>query len=195
MGPSHVVSIFALTYWTILVVELIGDKSIYTMTSLAARFRPASVSAGVSMAFMAKMLVAVLLGQALLQLPARITAVVTALTLFSTAVILWKRRPEPPGFEPSSRPWTNGFGTSFAAIFFSEWADVGQISAAALAVKYRMPAAVWMGATAALMTKGLLALTLGMQLRRHLPSSVSRLAAVASCAILAIIALGGAFVR
>ena len=53
---------------------------------------------------------------------------------------------------------------AFAAIFFSEWGDVGQVTAAAMSAKFVAPAAptttglvVWLGAVTAMVTKGVLA--------------------------------------
>ena len=189
------VTILVVTYWTVLAVELIGDKTIYTVTSLATRFHPAHVYAGISAAFVAKMLAAVLFGRILLQLPVRLTATVTSITLLVTAVVLWRKQMDVKPAPPEIRRWASAFGTSFAAIFFSEWADVGQISAAALATRYDAPMLVWVGATAALMTKGLLALTLGVQFRRHVSPSVTKLAAVASFAILGLLSLEGVLGR
>ena len=62
---------------------------------------------------------------------------------------------------------------SFAAIFFSEWGDVGQITAATLAAKYRMPLVVWVGAVSAMVTKGTLAAFLGAGIRRWIRDRVS----------------------
>jgi len=189
MPPHAAISVLALAYWTVFVVELIGDKSILTVTSLAARHRPAGVFAGISLAFMIKTGIAVLFGRALLQLPGRLTAAVSAMTLFVTAVALWQRPAESLRATGRESPWTNGFTVAFAALFLSEWADPGQLSTAALAAQYHSPLAIWAGANAALMTKGLLALTLGLQIRRHVSVSVARIAAVTSCTTLGLIAM------
>ena len=73
----------------------------------------------------------------------------------------------------------------FAAIFFSEWGDVGQITAAAMSVKYVWSAqtaatavwptaiVVWLGAVAAMVTKGALAAFLGAGVRRSIAERVS----------------------
>ena len=213
MRPHDVLSILALAYWTVLVVELVGDRALYAIASLASRYRPVVVFAGISAAFMAKVLAAVWFGRFLLALPPRATAVVSALTLFTTAILLWRRRGEPraaeaprtadtPRASDAPRPAnalrilaTSGLGTSFLTLFLSEWGDLGQMSVAAIASRTTQPFAVWLGATAALMTKGLIALTVGVQLRRHLPASASRLVATASCVLLGAFALRGAFAR
>jgi putative Ca2+/H+ antiporter (TMEM165/GDT1 family) len=66
-----------------LVAEPIGDKTIYTITSLASHYSPAAVYVGITVAFMGKMLFA--------EIPANITAVVSAPILFGTAEVLWRR--------------------------------------------------------------------------------------------------------
>jgi putative Ca2+/H+ antiporter (TMEM165/GDT1 family) len=186
-------TILTITYWTVLIAELIGDKAIYTVASLATRYRPANVYLGITIAFMGKMLAAVLFGQVLVNLPIRVTAAISAITFFFTAYLLWRKQRKARELVEESRGSAGGgIAVAFAAIFLSEWADVGQIAAAALAVQYRMPEAVWAGATAAMMTKGLLALTLGVQLRRYVPNDWLRIAAVTSCAILGLVAMGEA---
>lgn len=197
MQPRTVISIMLTTYWTILVVELLGDKAIYTITSLASRYSPSRVYTGITVAFMGKMLAAVLFAQILLRVPINISAVVSATILFITAAALWTKtsRSTSEGQSSDAPSSANGFVIAFAAIFFSEWADVGQLSTAALSAQYRMPLAIWIGATAALMTKGLLALILGVQLRRLVPNRVLRIAAAGSCCVLGVIAMRTVFVH
>jgi putative Ca2+/H+ antiporter (TMEM165/GDT1 family) len=62
---------------------------------------------------------------------------------------------------------------SFAAIFFSEWGDVGQVTAAAMTAKYHVALVVWLGAVAAMITKGSLAAFLGAGIRRSIHNRVS----------------------
>jgi putative Ca2+/H+ antiporter (TMEM165/GDT1 family) len=76
---------------------------------------------------------------------------------------------------------------AFAAIFFSEWGDVGQVTAATLTARYQMPLIVWLGASAALLTKGLLAVTLGRGLRRHIPGHVLRPVSAALCLLMGVV--------
>jgi len=197
MRLTDAISIALVTYWTILVAELLGDKAVYTITSLASRYSPPRVYTGVTAAFMGKVLVAVLFAQLLLRVPAYITAAVSAAILFLTAAALWLKSPSTGPLERASNVASSpgGFGVAFAALFFSEWADAGQLSTAALSAHYRMPLVIWMGATAALMTKGLLALTLGIQLRKFVPNCVLRIAAAGSCFILGVVAMRTALLR
>jgi Ca2+/H+ antiporter, TMEM165/GDT1 family len=196
MNQGNLIAVLAATYWTVLASELVGDKAIYTVASLATRYRPFSVYLGISFAFMGKMLIAVILGQTLLRLPGRLTAAISAAAFFSTAVwLLRMRKVESSSRQLWNASWSNGFAVSFMAIFFSEWLDIGQISAAALAARYGMPLTIWFAASAALLTKGLFALTLGIHLRRYVPPGVLKAIAVGSCGILGATTLRNVFVR
>ena len=67
---------------------------------------------------------------------------------------------------------------SGVSVLFAEWADLGQLTAAAMAVQLRAPVVVWMGAVSAMITKALLVATMGAGLRRwlglHMPAAVAR---------------------
>jgi putative Ca2+/H+ antiporter (TMEM165/GDT1 family) len=65
-------SLFETAYGTVLVAELSGDKLLYTLGALATRFRILPVLTGAALAFVLKMLAAVLLGQILAELPPRV---------------------------------------------------------------------------------------------------------------------------
>jgi len=198
MHLSPIVSILITVYWTILVVVLVGDKAIYTIASLASQYSLYWVYLGTSIAFMAKALAAVLFAQLLLRVPPRISAGISAAILFATAAALWRKASGPRSSDKTgdkSPSIGSGFAIAFAAIFFSEWGDVGQLSTAALSARYQMPFVVWIAASAALMTKGILALTLGVQLRRLLPDRILRIAAVGSCCVLGLVTMWTAVVR
>ena len=182
-------SLLLATYGTVLFAEMLGDKSIYTISSLTTRFRTWHVLAGISLAFAGKMLAAVLVGRAIAQLPPALIAGVSAATFFATALVIWFRSPEQPSHEQEhARRWARAVTVSFAAIFFTEWADVGQIATATLAARYREPLIVWLGATAALITKGVLAITLGVELRKRVSPRYVRYGAVTLCLALGILA-------
>jgi putative Ca2+/H+ antiporter (TMEM165/GDT1 family) len=70
-----------------------------------------------------------------------------------------------------------GAWVAFAAIFLSEWADLGQVTAAGMAMRFVWQEAtngsavqtafvVWMGATLAMVSKGTLAIILGAGAKR-----------------------------
>jgi putative Ca2+/H+ antiporter (TMEM165/GDT1 family) len=176
------------TYGAILVAELIGDKSIYTISSLAMRFRPVYVFCGFTIAFMAKMLLAVLLGRVISELPTSLIAITSTATFFLTALIIWfKKSDDKPIERKHETRFSRAALITFAAILFSEWGDVGQIMAATLTARYRMPLLVWTGATLALITKGLLALALGRGLRKRIPLQMLRPISATLCLIMGVV--------
>src|SRR5262249_38098262 len=102
---------------------MIGDRSLYTISSLASRFGVARVAAGVRGAFAMKMGVGVAVGRKLAELSPSIISAVSASTFFITAAVLYLRRDAHYGDAPFGR----AAAISFGAIFFTEWADIGQV--------------------------------------------------------------------
>ena len=157
-------SVLLATYAAVFLAEIVGDKLLYTTGILATRYRPVPIMIGVSLAFMAKMAVAVAVGSAIAQLPRGIVAVITAVSFIGVAYTLW-RKPDKSPKEKKEEPTHMALLVSFAAVFLSEWGDVGQITAATMAARYRVPVVVWAGAVLAMMTKGVLAAFLGAGVR------------------------------
>ena len=60
-------TIFFATYAAVFLAEIVGDKLLYTSGILATRYRSLPIMLGVTLAFMIKMGVAVLLGDAIAQ--------------------------------------------------------------------------------------------------------------------------------
>jgi putative Ca2+/H+ antiporter (TMEM165/GDT1 family) len=156
------------TYGTVFIAEIVGDKLLYTTGVLATRYRTAPILMGMALAFMAKMGVAVLVGKAISTLPPLLVAGITTLNFFAIAYALW-RKPDVREVRELQETKANSAAraalVSFAAIFFSEWGDVGQITAANLAAKFGNPWIVWIGAVAAMVTKGALAASIGASVR------------------------------
>jgi putative Ca2+/H+ antiporter (TMEM165/GDT1 family) len=146
----------------------------------------------------------VAVGTAISQLPRWLVATVTAASFVGVAVTLWKK---PDVRQPKAKDSRvlQGAMIAFAAIFFSEWGDVGQITAAAMSVKYVWSAqtasaavwptalVVWLGAVAAMVTKGVLAAFLGAGVRRSIAEKVSprmvRYAGTAALLVLGVLAV------
>lgn len=184
------------TYGTIFLSELLGDRSIYTISSLAMRFRALYVFCGFTVAFMIKMFAAVLLGQVIAQLPKSLIAITSTATFFVTALIIWFRKEDAGS---SRREEDNRFAkatlVTFAAVLFSEWGDIGQVMAATLTARYQLPLVVWSGATLALITKGLLALALGRGLRTRVPVHMLRPVSAGLCVIMGVISAIGPMLK
>lgn len=184
--------LFLVSYWTVFIAELVGDKSIYTVSSLTLRFRPLMVLPGVVIAFALKMLAAVLLGRFVVHLNYRWTDLVSACAFFVSAMLIWFGEHETASTQPTVKvSWWHAAMISFGSLFFTEWGDPGQISAVALTLKSHAIFAVWLGGTLAMTTKAALAMTLGVQLRDRLPQRTLRTLASVSCCILGVLALGG----
>ncbi|HXT64119.1 MAG TPA: TMEM165/GDT1 family protein [Pyrinomonadaceae bacterium] len=164
--------IFFATFGAVFLAEIVGDKLLYTTGVLSARYRTAPILIGMATAFMAKMGVAVLVGQAISKLPRLLVAGITAASFVGVAIALW-RKDDQYRHERDQHKAHKAAIVSFAAIFFSEWGDVGQITAAAMAAKYHAALIVWLGAVAAMITKGSLAAFLGAGLRRWIQDRVS----------------------
>ncbi|HWX55441.1 MAG TPA: TMEM165/GDT1 family protein [Verrucomicrobiae bacterium] len=183
-------SVVVLAFWAVLIAELVGDKSIYTLTSLSLRFRPVLVFAAFTVASGLKMLAAVLLGRVVMQFHSHWTYVISGVAFFISAVLIWWEEPPEAASSQAGKPWAQGALICFTSFFLTEWADPGQISAAALVVNSHMALATWMGGTLAILFKGGVAMTLGMQLRSRLPQWTLRTVASGSCCVLGILALG-----
>jgi putative Ca2+/H+ antiporter (TMEM165/GDT1 family) len=177
-GPM--LPIILATYGTVFVAEIVGDKLLYTTGVLATRYKTAPIMCGMALAFMLKMGVAVYVSKFISHLPPWLVALITAINFIAIAIVLWRK---PDKREIKQYPASRAVGVSFAAIFFSEWGDVGQLTAAGMALKF--PNAlllVWIGAVAAMVTKGILAASIGAGVRgwiqSHLSPKVIRYAAV-----------------
>jgi putative Ca2+/H+ antiporter (TMEM165/GDT1 family) len=185
------IAVFLATYGAVFIAEIVGDKLLYTTGVLAARYRAAPILCGMTLAFMAKMGAAVLVGRAIATLPPLLVAAVTTVNFFVIAFALWRQgdKKEPEKQHPSSRAAL----VSFAAIFFSEWGDVGQLTAVTMAARFGAPLWVWLGAVAAMVTKGALAASLGAGLRewiqKHFSPVTIKYAAVGALLLLGLLSV------
>lgn len=176
------ITVFLATYAAVFLAEIAGDKLLYTTGVLSSRYRPLPIVIGVTIAFMFKMAVAVAAGEWVSHLPPLVVAGVTALSFIGVAYTVW-RKPTRERTKKKKKDDHAGKAAlvSFAAIFFSEWGDVGQITAAAMAAKWMTaPAAtgatpyiVWLGAVLAMVTKGALAASIGAGARHWIEKTFS----------------------
>ena len=180
------VSVFLASYTIVFGAEIVGDKTVYTLGSLAARYRVLPLFAGSSGAFMIKMLVAVLLGGTIAKFPAIVVTAFSALTFFAMALVIWFKKPEDDEPKTAHRRGKIALA-AFASIFFSEWGDVGQVATATLAAQYQLLLIVWMGAVLAVMTKAFIALTFGAVMKSRLPTNFLRYATVGTCVVLGLL--------
>ena len=164
--------IYVATFTAVFIAEIVGDKLLYTTGVLASRYRTVPIMIGMAAAFMAKMGVAVLIGEAISKLPKLLVASITAISFIGVAITLW-RKDDQYREERDKHKVHKAAMISFAAIFFSEWGDVGQVTAATMAARYHVALIVWLGAVSAMVTKGSLAAFLGAGIRRWIRDRVS----------------------
>ena len=160
------------TFVAVFAAEIVGDKLIYTAGVLATRYRPAPMMWGIAAAFAAKMGVAVLVGQAIGKLPAAVLATVTGASFSWVAWRLWKT-PDTTIGPARDRRTSEAAAISFAAVFLTEWGDVGQVTAATMAAQFHRPGAVWAGAVLAMMAKAALAALLSGEIMRRVRHRIS----------------------
>ncbi|HUA87496.1 MAG TPA: TMEM165/GDT1 family protein [Bryobacteraceae bacterium] len=183
--------IFFATYGAVFVAEIVGDKLLYTTGVLAARYKTVPIMFGMAAAFMLKMAVAVAVGEAISKLPPIFVACLTAASFVGVAIAVWRKDERRSTKKEVSAP--KAAMVSFAAIFFSEWGDVGQITAAAMSAKYQVPLMVWLGAVSAMVTKGILAASIGAGVRgwiqEHVPPKMIRYAGVSALLLLGVLSV------
>ena len=174
-------ALFFATYAAVFLAEIAGDKLLYTTGVLSSRYRPLPIMVGVTIAFMAKMAVAVAVGERVSHLPPLLVAGVTGLSFIGVAYAVWRKPMVARVRKKEDHTAGKAAMVSFAAIFFSEWGDVGQVTAAAMATRSHSPPGaaipwpliVWFGAVLAMVTKGALAASIGAGARRWIEKTFS----------------------
>ena len=188
-------------YGAVFLAEIVGDKLLYTSGVLATRFRWGSVITGMTLAFMAKMAVAVAVGATIGKLlPPWLVAVLTAVSFIGVAIAMW-RQPDVRTPKEKDTRILRGAAIAFTTIFLSEWGDKGMTTAGVWAAASVSAApsrglthgtaalVVWIAAVAAMVTKGGLAVTLGSSIRTWIATHISP-RRVRHLAVLALIVLG-----
>jgi putative Ca2+/H+ antiporter (TMEM165/GDT1 family) len=175
------IALFFATYAAVFLAEIAGDKLLYTTGVLSSRYRPLPIMVGVTIAFMAKMAVAVAVGEQISHLPPLLVAGVTGLSFIGVAYAVWRKPMVPRKHKKEDHTAGKAALVSFAAIFFSEWGDVGQVTAAAMATRSHSPPGatipwpliVWFAAVLAMVTKGALAASIGAGARKWIEKTFS----------------------
>jgi putative Ca2+/H+ antiporter (TMEM165/GDT1 family) len=176
--------IVATTFVAIFVAEL-PDKTMVASMILSSRYhRPWAVWAGASAAFVLQVILAVVAGGLLAQVPTRIVQFVTAGLFALGAVILLREGSEIEGDDAAeSGPATlSGRGVAaraFGVVFVAEFGDLTQLATASLAARTGEPVSVLVGAALALCSVAAIAVLAGRAVLRVLPVLwVRRIAAI-----------------
>jgi putative Ca2+/H+ antiporter (TMEM165/GDT1 family) len=185
-------AIAATVFAAVLLAEVVGDRSLYAIASLTARFGVRSVLIGVAPAYALKSLAAVLAANAVSHLPTAAVAAVSCVTWLVAAWAVWRREDGQARLDARARLSRPPL-VAFASIAFTEWGDPGQLATALLAVRFHAPLLVWSSAAAALLTKSVVAAAVGLTARRYLELRWLRLAAAAFCVVSAAVSAAALF--
>jgi putative Ca2+/H+ antiporter (TMEM165/GDT1 family) len=180
-----VLSVFFATYGAVFIAEIVGDKLLYTSGVLATRYRWSAVLTGMTLAFMGKMAVAVVLGTEIANLlkPWEV-ALLAAISFVGVAIAMFRKADVRTPKAKDTRI-LQGAAMAFATIFFSEWGDKGMVTAGIQAATWVTSAPVkgldptrvawvaWVAAFSAMVTKGALAVTLGARARQWIATHVN----------------------
>jgi Ca2+/H+ antiporter, TMEM165/GDT1 family len=191
-----VLALAATAFWVIFVAEL-GDKTLFMVLLLSARYPPTRVFAGAALAFLVHGLIAVGLGQLLAGLPHAIIKYGAATLFLAFGVLLLVRREEGHVDGLVDRGALAPVPTAFVFVFLAEWGDMTQILSAAMVAdgaaalgRVRAATAVFSGAVLGLWLGTGLAAFAGHRARRWLPEHlVRRVAGVCFLAVSAYTAL------
>jgi putative Ca2+/H+ antiporter (TMEM165/GDT1 family) len=167
------------TVYALVFVAELPDKTMIATLIMGSRYRPTLVWLGATMAFFIHAGLAVAVGRLLQLLPHRWIDGVTAVLFAAGAAYLLfvpEKEEEQEGEAEADRARSGSktVGAAFTVIFVGEFGDLTQILTANLAAKYREPAAVFIGAFAALTTVAALGAFGGRALLRYLPLQVIR---------------------
>jgi putative Ca2+/H+ antiporter (TMEM165/GDT1 family) len=209
-----VLDLFLTTFANAFAAEARIDKVVCAGGALAARYPPLAVLAGVSAAFLAKMLLLAYVGAALYsRLPPTLRDLprfLTAAALLASAFLLLRRsRDEPSSGGKAAEvslvprggdatPVVSGWraaSTVFVVLFLAEWFDRAQflvITAAAGGLKtVGSFAPLWagLGGALALIVKEVVAVGVGARVRRLVPTRLLWRIAAVGCVLLAVWAL------
>src|SRR5579863_4881124 len=114
-------TVLLVTFLAVFFAELVGDKSLFTIAALGLKFRAQPVFAGFTLAFMGKMLAAVLFGRVFLRAPQHWISLLSATGFFVCAVIIWFREsPSDSVSGPRDRRWIPAATIAFSSLFFTE---------------------------------------------------------------------------
>jgi len=177
---AHVLALTATSFWLIFVAEL-GDKTLFMVLLLAARYPPTRVFAGAALAFAVHAGIAVALGQLLAKLPTAVVRYGSAAVFVSFGlVMLFKKADDQPGGLLASGA-TRPLVASFTLIFLAEWGDATQILGAVLVAnnlarlgRLQASVAVLMGSIMGLWLGTALAAIVGHRAGRWLPEGPMR---------------------
>ncbi|WP_291982762.1 TMEM165/GDT1 family protein [Candidatus Accumulibacter sp. ACC005] len=181
------------TSFVLIAAAEIGDKSQLVCMTLASRHRPAPVMLGALAAFALLNTLAVVFGVAIANwLPPYVVGAIVAV-LFALFGVHALRAKDDAGDEQVEEKSGQGiFFTTFILLTVAEFGDKTQLAVVALS-STQVPAAVWLGATAALAATSALGIVAGRTLLQRIPIALLHRISGAFFLILALLAAWQAY--
>lgn len=176
---------FWLSFAVIFVAEL-GDKSQLMAMTLAARYRPLPVLAGITVATAVVHAVSVALGAAIgVTLPTDLIAVLAGVAFLGFAVWTW--RGDELSDEEAARKGAQSVFLAVTWLFFlAELGDKTMLATVTLATREGI-LGTWLGSTVGMVVADALAIGVGILLHRHLPERVVRMGAALSFVVFGVL--------
>ncbi len=171
-------SAVASTFGLLFVAEM-GDKSQLLAMTLAHRYRPAPVIAGVFAAFFLLNAVAVGIGEALFRLVPRDAVLLCAGALFFAFAVKSWRDGDASNGGVAAGVARGAFAASFLLVFLAELGDKTQLAMVALAASLGDLWSVFIGGTAALWLVSLMGIVVGRAVLTRVPARIIHRAAAA----------------
>ena len=184
---------FAVTFSTIFLAEL-PDKTMFATVLLSAHFhRRFPVWLGVTLAYVTHVLLAVIFGTALSQLPKTPIHILVGLLFLAGGVMTWCAGTSADHDETAK--WSASMSnarvvwTAASVILVAEFGDLSQLATAGFAARFDDPIAVGIGSIAALSSVSGLAVLAGGWLQKKVPLNKNQRAAAVLFASIGIVTI------
>jgi putative Ca2+/H+ antiporter (TMEM165/GDT1 family) len=176
---------FALSFAVIFVAEL-GDKSQLMAMTLATRYKPLPVLAGITVATAVVHAVSVGLGAAIgVSMPTHVIAVVAGVAFLGFAAWTW-RGDELTEADRAGRAARSVFLAVTLTFFLAELGDKTMLATITLATREGW-FGTWLGSTLGMVAADALAIGVGILLHKHLPERVIRIGATLSFVVFGVL--------
>ncbi|HRE86552.1 MAG TPA: TMEM165/GDT1 family protein [Accumulibacter sp.] len=181
------------TSFVLIAAAEIGDKSQLVCMTLASRHRPAPVMLGALAAFALLNTLAVVFGVAIANwLPPYVVGAIVAILFALFGVHALRAKDDADDEQVEEKSGQGIFFTTFVLLTVAEFGDKTQLAVVALS-STQVPAAVWLGATAALAATSALGIVAGRTLLQRIPIALLHRISGAFFLILALVAAWQAY--
>ncbi|EXI88466.1 MAG: hypothetical protein AW11_02086 [Candidatus Accumulibacter regalis] len=181
------------TSFVLIAAAEIGDKSQLVCMTLASRHRPAPVMLGALSAFALLNTLAVVFGVAIANwLPPYVVGAIVAILFALFGVHALRAKDDADDEQVEEKSGQGIFFTTFVLLTVAEFGDKTQLAVVALS-STQVPAAVWLGATAALAATSALGIVAGRTLLQRIPIALLHRISGAFFLILALVAAWQAY--